>query len=355
MEMRGTQMEILDRYLLSVRRHLPWLRQDDILAELRANLEAQLEDKEAELGRKFTVPEIEAWLKQLGPPLQVAARYQRQQYLIGPALFPIYRFVLRLALGWCAVIYAIVKTVEIVANGLGGDALLRAVAQLPWTLLITAATVTLVFAVIEWSGAKIPEKFAAGAAMGSDWPPGLVSPFDARPFDPSIDERKKPRTYAHAVVEVIFGWILLVWLLLVPHYPFLLMGPGAIYLQVTPYQLVPAWWTFYWCIVVLNLVELAWRLVDLLQNRWQEPHHAQHLVKKVLGLIPLLVVLAAPGRVLVVLKSPADTTHAAALAQINNGVYRGFEVIAAIVFLQLLWMIGRMSIEAYRRRLAAAR
>jgi hypothetical protein len=343
-------MEILDRYLQAVKRHLPWLRQDDILAELRANLEAQLEDKEAELGRKLTDAEIETWLKQLGSPLQVAARYRPQQYLIGPAVFPIYWFVLRLALGWCAVIYAIARTVEIVANGHGPDAFLSAVAQMPWVLFITAAVVTLVFAVIERSGAKIPEKFAAGAALGNDWQQGIKSPFDAQ-----LDERRKPRTYAQAVIEVIFEWLALVWLLLVPHYPYLLFGPGAWYLRSLPYQLAPVCWTIYWCIVALNVVDLSWHIVDLLQHRWQGSRRAQHLVKSALGLIPLLVVLAAPGRVLVELKNPADTVHAATLAQINNGVYRAFEVITAIVILQLLWAIGRTSVEAYRKRLAAAR
>jgi hypothetical protein len=343
-------MEILDRYLQAVKRHLPWLRQDDILAELRANLEAQLEDKEAELGRKLTDAEIETWLKQLGSPLQVAARYRPQQYLIGPAVFPIYWFVLRLALGWCAVIYAIARTVEIVANGHGPDAFLSAVAQMPWVLFMTAAVVTLVFAVVERGGAKIPEKFAAGAATGSDWPRVAVLPFDAQP-----DHRKKPRTYAQAVIEVIFEWLALVWLLLVPHYPYLLMGPGAPYLKAAPFQLAPVWWTFYWCIVVLNVIDLAWHVVDLLQDRWQGPRHVQHLVKSVLGLIPLVVIMAAPGRVLIELKNPADTVHAAMLAQINNAIYRGFEVIAAIVILQLLWAIGRTSVEAYRKRLAAAR
>ena len=47
-------MELLDRYLEAVKKHLPWQRQDDIIAELRANLEAQLEDKEAGLGRPLT-------------------------------------------------------------------------------------------------------------------------------------------------------------------------------------------------------------------------------------------------------------------------------------------------------------
>ena len=37
-------MEILERYLQAVKKYLPWQRQDDIIAELRANLEAQIED-----------------------------------------------------------------------------------------------------------------------------------------------------------------------------------------------------------------------------------------------------------------------------------------------------------------------
>ncbi len=341
-------MELLERYLQAVKKHLPWRRQDDIIAELRVNLEAQLEDKEAEIGRKLTDTEMEAWFQQLGSPLQVAARYQPQQFLIGPALFPIYRFILQLVLGWCAIIYAIAKTVEIFGNGLGVDALVRALIQLPWILFVNAAVLTLIFAIVERSGAKIPEKFTQGGAMGPDWMDKAAPPFHA-PYE----KGKKPKSYAQAVAEVIFGWVLLVWLLLVPHYPYLLMGPGAVYLSITPFQLTSMWWMFYWCIVVLNVVELSWRMVDILRDRWQGPHLAQHLVKKVFGLIPLVVVLAAPGRTLVMLKDPADVTNAAAVAQINHSAYLGFEVITAIVVLQLVWMVGKMSVEAYRKRLAA--
>jgi hypothetical protein len=93
-------MELLERYLQAVRKHLPWQGQDDIVAELRANLEAQLEDKQASLGRGLTADEAEAWLKQVGSPVRVAGRYQPQQYLIGPAVYPIYTYVLKLAMGW---------------------------------------------------------------------------------------------------------------------------------------------------------------------------------------------------------------------------------------------------------------
>jgi hypothetical protein len=124
-------MELLDRYLQAVKRHLPWQRQDDIIAELRANLESQLEDKEAELGRPLNTGEMEAWLKQMGPPMQVAARYQPQQYLIGPAVFPTYWFVLRTAFLWALIIYSIVSAVLIVVKIPSGIAVLEAVLRVP--------------------------------------------------------------------------------------------------------------------------------------------------------------------------------------------------------------------------------
>src|ERR1700756_2884761 len=105
-------MELLDRYLQAVKKHLPWKRQDDIIAELRANLESQLEEKEAQLGRPLTQIEAEEWLKQLGQPTQMAARYQPQQYLIGPMLFPTYWYVLRLVFFWAVAIYLIVSGVQ---------------------------------------------------------------------------------------------------------------------------------------------------------------------------------------------------------------------------------------------------
>jgi len=61
-------MELLDRYLQAVKKFLPSRRQDDIIAELRANMESQLEDKEAELARPLTATEAGDWLKQMGAP-----------------------------------------------------------------------------------------------------------------------------------------------------------------------------------------------------------------------------------------------------------------------------------------------
>jgi hypothetical protein len=94
-------MELLDRYLKAVKFWLPRGQKQDILAELSDDLRSQIEEQAAELGRPLEKPEIEAILKKTGPPMLVAGRYLPQRYLIGPALFPIYWFVLRL--GWMCI------------------------------------------------------------------------------------------------------------------------------------------------------------------------------------------------------------------------------------------------------------
>src|SRR5262245_257627 len=98
-------MELLDRYLQAVKFWLPKPQREDIIAELSEDIGSQLEEKKSELGRDHGVSDVEAGLKNLGHPLLVAERYlPTQQYLIGPALFPVYVFVLKMVmLGYAAV------------------------------------------------------------------------------------------------------------------------------------------------------------------------------------------------------------------------------------------------------------
>jgi hypothetical protein len=88
-------MALVDRYLQAVKFWLPREQKDDIIAELSEDLRSQIEDKESEIGRRIDEAEIEAILKRCGSPMAVAARYLPQRSLIGPALFPIYRLVIR--------------------------------------------------------------------------------------------------------------------------------------------------------------------------------------------------------------------------------------------------------------------
>jgi hypothetical protein len=343
-------MELLDRYLAAVKKHLPWQRQDDIIAELRVNLESQLDDKEAELGRPLTAPEVEAWLKQMGPPMQVAARYQPQQYLIGPGLFPTYWYVLRMAFGWAVLIYTIVSAVQIATAAAPSPAdALAAILRVPWVLMTVAAWVTLVFAAIEFAMRHCPEKLPAIAGISADWNPSTLPPVEA-----TIACGKKRRTFAQAVAEVVFGFLFLIWLLLIPKYPYLWSGPGALYYMASPFQLAPVWMRFYWCIVALNLIQLAWHSLNLWRGTWRGPRTAEKIVTGVIGLVPLGLLLAVKDRAYVLLKHPAvdQIRVGATLASVNEWIYRVVLLIFVIAALQLAWETGRRGVEAYRRRAA---
>ena len=91
-------MELIDRYLQSVKWMLPRKQQDDVIRELSDEILSQVEEKESALGRPLTEDEQVALLKQLGHPMLLASRYSKQRYLIDPTIFAIYWMVLRLVL-----------------------------------------------------------------------------------------------------------------------------------------------------------------------------------------------------------------------------------------------------------------
>lgn len=245
-------MELLDRYLQAVKKHLPLRRQDDIIAELRANMESQLEDKESELGRPLTAGEAEDWLRKMESPALVASRYQPQRYLIGPTIFPVYWYVMRMAFVWAIIIYAVVTAVVIPLTTPGATSVIEAVVRLPGVLITVAAWVTAVFAAIEFVTTHHPERCPSVVNPLGAWSPGKLPP-----LEDEIAGRKKPRNFGTAVAEVVFGFLFLVWLLLIPRHPFLLMGPGAFYLDASPFQLAHVWWSFFWWIIALNILQLV--------------------------------------------------------------------------------------------------
>jgi hypothetical protein len=345
-------MDLLDRYLQAVKKHLPWQRQDDILAELRANLESQLEDKEAELGRQLNPAEAEDWLRQIGPPMRVAARYQPQQYLIGPAIFPTYWFVLKMVFFWAAMIYVTVSAVLIATLTPGWMDVLEAALRVPVVLMTAAAWVTLIFAALEFATTHYPEKFNKTAVPSVNWSPSALPPVEKESA-----AGKKPRTYARAVAEVIFGALFLIWLLLLPHYPYLLLGPGAAYLSASPFLLGHVWVQVYWWVVALNVLQLAWRCIALYRGKWQQ-RSAENIVISALGLIPLDILLfAARDHAYVLLKNPAldMARYGGALDSINDAIYRITLFLCVVIGVQLLWRIVRQFLKAHRKYAAAMR
>ena len=96
-------MEIIDRYLRTLRIFLPKNHRDDVIRELSEEIRSQVAEQEVALGRPLTADEQAAIVKQYGHPMLTAARYRPQRYLIGPVVFPYYWIALKLALALVAI------------------------------------------------------------------------------------------------------------------------------------------------------------------------------------------------------------------------------------------------------------
>jgi hypothetical protein len=143
---------------------------------------------------------------------------------------------------------------------------------------------------------------------------------------------------------------MLVWLLLIPKHPFLLLGPGVVYMQVAPFELAHVWVAFYWFIVGLNVLQLGWKCIDLARGSWQHTGGLQHIVVKAFGLVPLVLLLNVRDHVYVTLKNPAvdQLRYGSAVDKVNRGIHAGLSVVCAIVVLQLIWDVAQIALATYR-------
>ena len=88
-------MDLIERYVNEVSRRLPRGKRQEVRRELRS---AVLDEAEGSEGGMPSEDRVIAVLRKLGPPEQIAASYQPDsQYLIGPALYPLFKKVLLIA------------------------------------------------------------------------------------------------------------------------------------------------------------------------------------------------------------------------------------------------------------------
>ena len=269
--------ELVDRYLQAVRFWLPKTqRQEDVLAELGDDLCSQIEAKESELRRPLTKDEVSEILKRCGMPMIVAARLAPGRYLIGPTLFPIYAFVLKMVLLWILVpVFVFIVGPATLATHTGklGEAIAITVGNLWSGLFIAAGTITLVFAILE--------RTAVTAKAECKWDPFKLPP---------VRKQERKPSAVQTVCELAFNFFGLVWLLLLPQNPSLIFGPAAGYLK-----LGPIWHTFYLPIVAVAAYSIFRCLVTLAQPQWTWFPALGNLLQNAFTLVILKFMLAAAG------------------------------------------------------------
>ena len=189
-------MELVDRYLQAVRFWLPREQQEDVARELSDDILSQIEEEERARGRLLTPDEVEAVLKRRGRPFVVANSYLPQRQLIGPLLFPMYTFVLKLIGVVYVIPWIVVWTCLLAFFPSYRGHVARDLGTL-WSIAVQIfAAVTILFAVQEHT-------FGAAKLLTGDWDPRRL---------PAVRERDVNRIpRASSIAEVVCNLIFIAW------------------------------------------------------------------------------------------------------------------------------------------------
>lgn len=261
-------MELLDRYLHAVKSGLPKAQQDDIIAEIGEDLRSQIEDLEAGLGRPVNEAEVIAILKERGHPAKVAGRYLPQQYLIGPALYPIYRLVLKMVVLWVLVpvFVFVIGPIAIATSIHPSQASIKTLWDLAMSAVFTIGVVTLVFAIIE--------RYPVDAKPFEKWDPRRL------PRIPKTVPGSRPTPRATAIAELaaslIISSLFVAWFRTTFDF-------GDV--RIT---LMPIWRSLYWPFLLLMLSGVPKGWVSLV---WPERTRLRFGIRVVINAITLILAL----------------------------------------------------------------
>lgn len=300
-------MDLVNRYLQAVRFWLPRKQQDDVTAELAEDIRSEMEERSQSLGRPLNESDVEELLRRRGSPILVANKYLPQQSLIGPLLFPIYRFVLIVVtlvllvpmfLGWL---------VTLLSPGFGAARSHHwlALAGLTWSHLWTGwfaamGIVTLVFAILERTHAQ--------QHILECWNPRKLPPVR----HPSLIPRSTSAIELAVNLAVVFWWVANMTPPLQFHFGDLLIAFTA------------QWRIFFWATLALTLANVAMSSLNLVRPFWTSPRITARLLIDVVGAVIFCWLLRA--NIVAAVASPTFTPEKAiAVTQsVNQWLVRMF-------------------------------
>jgi hypothetical protein len=280
------EMNLIDRYITEVGKHLPRKNRADIEAEIRSTLEDMLEERTqgkvpADKGPvdETTVLEL---LKEYGSPREVAAKYKTHQYLIGPRLYPTFEMVLRIVLIVVAGASLLGLAVSLSKTDLTGPAFLSALGQwfggLISGLISAFGNIALVFAIIERT--RVADKFEKEFM---EWDPKELK------SEPDPDRIDLP----DHIATIIFTVLGLVILNLYPNLlSFRSSNNGT---WITLPLLTESFFRFLPWINILGLLQIVFNGFMLGQKDWTPATRSLSIVMDIAGMILAIAILRTPG------------------------------------------------------------
>ena len=274
-------MNLIDKYIAEVGKHLPRKNRADIEAEIRSTLEDMLEERSQ--GEDPADEEtVLALLKEYGAPREVAAKYKTHQYLIGPRLFPLFELVVKIVFAVVAGASLIGLSVDLSQTGLTGPEFISALGK--WfgglfTGLIAAfGNIALVFAIIERT--KAADEFEKEI---KDWDPKDLQ----REPDPDLVDR------ADHIGTLIFTTLALVVFNLYPELLSIRYNSGGVW--VTLPILTNTFYNFLPWINLMGLLQILYSSFMLGQKYWTTATRILDILIDLASMVLAVVILRTPG------------------------------------------------------------
>ncbi len=185
-------MELIERYLQEIGRHLPANKRADILSELRSSLDDSLEAQTNGQPSEEAVIQI---IKEMGAPRKVAASYYPEgQYLIGPELFPFFQRIAGIVVA-ATVGGQLIAAIVSLAVSHQANSMVQAFLQLLDSIPAALGSVVLVFAIMQWFNVH---------------PDFEKKDFDPRTLPPL--QKDRPIKRSKRIISIAFGTIFLAFL-----------------------------------------------------------------------------------------------------------------------------------------------
>jgi len=301
-------VELIERYLAAVHILLPKAQRDDIITELRDVLTTRCEERAAELGRPLTQDEQERLLSEYGHPVVVAGRYRRQQYLIGPELYPVYTFVVKLVLGVVVAASLLGGIVSAIASRGALDVGFQWAFTIAWHAALNAvAVITLMFAILQ--------RYSPNLRLFRDW----------RARDIPVARRAVQRriSWCDEIANIVVsGLFVLWWTNVIRISPPMVGVPGQLHVGSAP-----VWEALYWPMLGIAIATIAVQALRLWRGSGDRLATSLDLLLQLAVLGVAGVALRAGQWISVEGRGLQDS----ALTQLQGATNLGFEIALIVV------------------------
>jgi hypothetical protein len=256
---KENEMNLIDKYIAEVGKHLPRKQRADIEAEIRSTLEDMLDEQSERKQAQGAVDDalVIELLKEYGTPRQVAESYTGPRYLIGPRIYPIFELVTKIVMAcvFGALLLAFVIS-GAVTKSFAGTEFISFLAEF-WSglfgaLISTFGSLVITFAIMErvMPAGKIEKE------MEEDWNPADLAK------EPDPDEVKM----SESIATIIFTSAGLIIFNLYPN----IIGFG--FMSEGEWTFVPilseAFFRYLPWINLLGVIQIVFSLYQLRQKVW---------------------------------------------------------------------------------------